>query len=251
MRYLISALFGLVFGSFANVCIARLPKDESVCTPPSHCPRCGHKLRKIDNIPLISFLVLRGRCFNCRTAISWQYPLVEASMAALFLFHAWHFPGLPKQIIVADVLSFYLLTLSVIDYQHRIIPDELSLSLLAAGILFSFINPYLPVGLPWIKFLYDLAFALGGGLTMLLLAYAGEKTFKKEALGGGDIKLIAASAAVLGWAGIVGPLLFGSFSGGAVALVLLLMKKKKLGETLPFGPFLSLGIYFSCLFPEW
>ncbi len=152
--------------------------------------------------------------------------------------------------IVADILGYYLLTLSVIDYRHRIIPDELSLSLLVIGLFGSFWNPFF-AGAPGVRFLHSLGAALAGGLVMLFLAWAGEKAFRKEALGGGDIKLIAASAALLGWPGIVGPILMGSLSGGIVALVLILLKKKHLGETLPFGPFLSLGVYLTCLFPAW
>jgi leader peptidase (prepilin peptidase)/N-methyltransferase len=236
-------------GSFANVCILRLPHDQSIAFPGSHCPKCGHALRIGDNIPLISFLALKGRCRSCRTPISWQYPLVEFSMAALFVFHAWWFSGRPSHTVLADILGFYLLTLSIIDYRHRIIPDELSLSLLGIGILLSFINPYIPSASAWVKVLQSVAAAVGGGLVMLLLAWGGEKAFKKEALGGGDIKLIAACGAVLGWQGILGPLMIGSLSGALVACILLLLKKKKLGETLPFGPFLSLGAYLTCLFP--
>ena len=200
-------------------------------------------------MPLLSFLALGGRCRFCRAPISWQYPLIEAWMAALFVFHAWFFRGSLASILIADTLGFYLTSISIIDYRYRIIPDELSLSLLGAGLLFSFINPLMP-GPPLIKFLNSLAAAVGGGMFMFLLAFAGEKAFKKEALGGGDVKLIAATAALLGWRGIAGPLLLGSVCGGGVALVLLLAKKKKLGESLPFGPFLSLGAYAACLYPD-
>ncbi len=169
-------------------------------------------------------------------------------MAMVFLFHAWRFGDSLRLMILADILGFYTITISIIDYRHRIIPDELSLSLFTLGILGSLANPAL-AGPPSIKFLHSLTSGLGGGVLMLFLAWAGEKAFKKEALGGGDIKLIAATAAVLGWQGIVGPLLIGSLGGGIVALILLILKKKKLGETLPFGPFLSLGAYVTCLFP--
>jgi len=250
MRYLVSALMGLAAGSFSNVCVIRLPQDQSVWFPRSHCPKCGRTLQYRHNIPIVSFAALKGRCYDCRAPIAWQYPLIEAFMACFFIFHAWYFAGSRTHMALADVLSFYLLTISIIDYRHRIIPDELSLSMLAIGLMVSFGNPYLP-GPPWIKFFQSAAAALSGGLLALLLAYAGEKIFTKEALGGGDIKLIAASAAVFGWAGIAGPLFLGSLSGGLMALILLILKKKKLGETLPFGPFLSLGIYFTCFFPGW
>jgi leader peptidase (prepilin peptidase)/N-methyltransferase len=250
MSYFYSLIFGLVSGSFANVCILRLPKAQSVAWPGSRCPQCGHRIKAIHNIPLVSFIALKGRCFHCQTAISYQYPLIELTVAVLFVFHAYWFSGSILHIILADGLSFALLALSVIDYRHRIIPDELSLSLLVIGLLFSFVNPYIS-GAPWIRFLHSFAASIGGGLLMLALAWGGEKAFKKEALGGGDLKLIAASGAILGWQGVIGPLLIGSLSGAFVAVILLLLKKKKLGETLPFGPFLSLGAYLTCLFPAW
>ena len=248
MIYLVSGLFGLALGSFANVCVLRLPHEQSIRFPRSVCPRCGHILKNIHNIPILSFLMLKGRCFYCRAAISWQYPLLEALMAALFLFHAWIFGYAIGRLIVADILAFYLLTLSLIDYRHRIIPDELSLSLIVIGLCGSFANPYL-AGPPWHKWMESAAACVGGGLLMMFIAWAGEKIFKKEALGGGDIKLLAGTASLLGWQGIAGPLIIGSFAGGLVALVLLFMRKKKLGETLPFGPFLSLGAYVACFFP--
>lgn len=247
MRYVFSLLIGLTMGSFANVCILRLPKDESLVFPPSHCPHCNRPLKAIHNIPVFSYLALRGRCAFCRVRISLQYPVIEALMASIFIFHAWYFTE-TLRLAIADILAFYLICISLIDYRYRIIPDELSLSLAAVGLALSFINPYLD-GALWIKFLKSLSSGLGGGILMFLLAYAGEKAFKKEALGGGDVKLIAASGAVLGWIGIMGPLLVGSLAGGLAAVVLLIAQKKRIGETLPFGPFLSLGIYLTCLFP--
>jgi leader peptidase (prepilin peptidase) / N-methyltransferase len=250
MLIFISFLAGAAAGSFSNVCILRLPKNQSLWSPRSHCPQCRRRLRIVDNIPIFSFLILKGHCYYCQNPISWQYPFIEVIMTALFVFHAIWFPDFLGRMIVADILGFYLLTLSVIDYRHHIIPDELSLSMLTLGLMGSFANPYFS-GVLWFKFAQSLAASLVGGLLMLVMAWGGEKAFKKEALGGGDIKLIAACAAVLGWSGIAGPLLIGSLSGGFVALALLLSKKKKLGETLPFGPFLSLGAYLTCLFPHW
>jgi len=250
MIYLISGLCGLIFGSFANVCILRMPTDDSIWFPRSHCPRCSQPIKALHNIPVISFLWLRGRCAKCGTLISWQYPFVEMTMGLLFLFNAWFFSGALVFIILADVLSFYLLTLSIIDFRHRIIPDELSLSLLVIGILTAPLNPFFS-GPLWTKVALSVLSGFGGGFLMWAMAWGGEKIFKKEALGGGDIKLIAATGSLLGWTGIAGSLLFGSMAGGLVAIVLLIMKKKKLGETLPFGPFLSIGIYLTCLYPHW
>ena len=247
MRYVLASVLGLIAGSFANVCILRLPMDESLIFPPSHCPRCGQPLKAIHNVPVFSYLALRGHCAFCHVRISLQYPLIEALMAFVFIFHAWYFSE-PLRLALADILGFYLICISLIDYRHRIIPDELSLSLAAIGLAFSFVNPYLSGSL-WIKFIQSLVSGLGGGILMFLLAYAGEKAFKKEALGGGDVKLIAASGCVLGWIGIAGPLFVGSLAGGLTAIILLIARKKRMGETLPFGPFLALGIYLTCLFP--
>lgn len=183
MRYILSVLIGLILGSFANVCILRLPEDQSLAFPRSHCPCCHQALKVFHNIPIVSYLVLRGRCAYCGVSISLQYPLIEALMAALFIFHAWFFTE-PLRIVLADVLGFYLICISIIDYRHRIIPDELSLSLAIFGFLFSMVNPYLD-GPPWMKLLVSVASGLSGGILMYLLAFAGEKAFKKEALGGG------------------------------------------------------------------
>src|SRR5262249_36460835 len=154
-----------------------------------------------------------------------------------FALNAYWFHGAVPRTVLADIMSFYVLTISVIDYRHRIIPDELSLSMLALGLAGAWANPYLSGSLSN-KVCESLLAGIGGGLLMLLMAWVGEKAFKKEALGGGDVKLIAGTGAVLGWQGVLGPLLFGSMTGGLVAFLLLLSKKKKLGETLPFGPFL-------------
>src|SRR5437899_6131957 len=166
MIYLISAVLGLALGSFANVCIVRLPHDKSIWTPRSRCPRCGKPLKAWHNVPLVSFILLKGHCAHCRAPISWQYPLVEGTMAFLFLFHAYLFRGFLPQILVADILAFYLLTITVIDYRHRIIPDELSLSLALVGLLGAGANPYLS-GPVWMKYSASAGSALIGGSAML------------------------------------------------------------------------------------
>ncbi len=170
-------------------------------------------------------------------------------MAIVFLLHAAFVPGPLIQILYLDVLTFFLLTISIIDFEHLIIPDELSLSLAVMGLAASFSNPYLE-GTPAIKFLHSLLAGLGGCGLMLGVAWLGEKIFKKEALGGGDVKLILATGACLGVKGIYGPIMIGSLAGGLAGLLLLGLRKKKMGETLPFGPFLSLGAYLLALFPN-
>src|SRR5262249_28597137 len=129
MIYLLSIVVGLIVGSFANVCIVCLPNDESLYLPASHFTHFQKPLFYVDNIPLVSYLILKGKCRFCHAPISWQYPLVEFAMACLFLISAWRFSGNGILILVCDLLSFYLLTISIIDFYHKIIPDELSLSL--------------------------------------------------------------------------------------------------------------------------
>ena len=246
-----SFIFGLIFGSFANVCILRLPEEQSVIRPASHCPQCGAPLRFQDNIPVISFLLLKGRCYRCHESISWQYPIIELTTACFFMGSALYFKGLPIRVLIADTLFFYLLVISVIDYRHRIIPDELSLSLLVIGLVVGGINPFLQSTGLW-GYIESSCAMLLGGLFMLGLAWVGEKVFKKEALGGGDIKLVAAFGALMGWRGLFGSLFLGSLLGGILGLALLLSGKKQRGETLPFGPFLSLGVFATVFLPpQW
>jgi leader peptidase (prepilin peptidase)/N-methyltransferase len=169
-------------------------------------------------------------------------------MALLFALSAWRFSTRPYVVLTVDLLSFYLLTISVIDYQHKIIPDELSFSLLGIGWVGSFWNPYLQGHyLPtWAE---SLLAALAGGVLMLCFAWGGEKIFKKEALGGGDVKLMAAFGAVFGWSGLIGSLLIGSFIGSLGGGGLLLLKRKKRGDTIPYGPFLCLGAFITSFLP--
>jgi leader peptidase (prepilin peptidase)/N-methyltransferase len=173
---------------------------------------------------------------------------VEFAMAVLFLISAYRFQASWTRMVLADILSTYLLIISIIDWRHLIIPDELSLSLAAVGLGVSWINPFLlHQGLS--GFLESLLAGLSGGLGMIALAWVGEKLFRKEALGGGDIKLVAAFGAFLGWGGILGSLLWGSLLGGITGIGLILLHKKKRNETIPFGPFLSLGAYAACQLP--
>lgn len=250
MIYFLSVSFGLIFGSFANVCIYRMPRGESIRFPASHCPFCSKPIRWHDNVPLLSYFKLKGRCHYCRKSISPQYPLVEFSMMLLFLAGALRFPDQVPQIFTFDILAFYLLTISVIDYHHKIIPDELSLSLLAVGLAGSYWNPYLAghtLPAPLESFLAAL---VGGGM-MLFLAWGGEKLFKTEALGGGDVKLVAAFGAILGWEGLMGALMVGSLLGALCGGALMLLKRKKARDTIPYGPFLCLGVLFTSFFPGW
>ncbi len=232
---------GLLFGSFANVCAWRLPRGESIVFPGSHCPACGAGIPWYLNVPLLSFLLLRGRCAACRARISWRYPLVELVCGILFAAQGFRFPpGVP--LFLGLAVSFALLVLSVIDLQHQIIPDTFSLGMLAAGLLASPWNDSL--GGAWGgRCLASFVGALFGFSLMFGLAWGGEKVFKKEALGGGDIKLMAAVGSLVGWRGVFVALFLGSLCGTAAVAVLMARGRLKRGDYLPFGPFLALGAW--------
>ncbi len=170
-------------------------------------------------------------------------------MGLLFLIGALLYPDNFYARLVTQMMGFYVLTISIIDAQHRIIPDELSLSMALLGLLVSPWNPFLGAA-GWASLGQSLFAGLGGGGLMLLTAWLGEKTFKKEALGGGDIKLMAGFGAILGWEGLIGPLLIGSLTGGFYGIALMFLKKRRWGQTIPFGPFLCFGAWMVVIFPK-
>jgi leader peptidase (prepilin peptidase) / N-methyltransferase len=222
-------ILGAVVGSFLNVVIHRLPREESIVRPASRCPFCGRPVRPQENIPVLSFLLLRGRCRGCGEAISWRYPAVEVLTGAGYAFFAAvDGLGLP---LLRDLVFFSLLVPIVfIDIDHRIIPDELSLGGLAAGLLLSF----LPGG-DWTGSLAGAA--IGGGI-LFVTAAAYEKATGREGMGGGDIKLIAMIGTFLGWRGALLTIFAGSLFGVAGGLVAMRKGDEGLKTAIPFGPFL-------------
>lgn len=224
-----AALIGLIVGSFGNVLILRLPAGESVVLPPSHCPRCGERLRWYHNVPLLSWMALRGRCAFCRAPISWQYPLVEAATAAIWGVNLALY-GVTPEAARAIVLLTLLLTIAVADARSYVIPDELSLGGLAAGLLLSFLpGPLAP--------LQAALGALVGGGVLWLVAVVGSWALKKEAMGGGDIKMMAMVGAFLGWPGALLTIFLGALAGTVVFVPL----AWRSGRLVPFGLFLALG----------
>jgi leader peptidase (prepilin peptidase) / N-methyltransferase len=222
-------ILGAVVGSFLNVLIHRLPREESIVRPASRCLSCGRPVRPRENIPVVSFVLLRGRCRGCGEAISWRYPAVEALTGAGYAFFAVvDGLGMP---LLRDLVFFSLLVPIVfIDIDHRIIPDELSLGGLAAGLLLSF----LPGGdVPG-----SLAGAAVGGGILFVTAAAYEKATGREGMGGGDIKLIAMIGAFLGWRGALLTIFAGSLLGVAGGLVAMRKGDEGLKTAIPFGPFL-------------
>ena len=244
---ILSFILGAIIGSFLNVCIFRIPREKSIVRPGSSCPGCSSPIRFYDNIPLMSYLVLRGKCRKCGEPISIRYPAVELLTALLFAGLVALF-GLSLDAAAALILACLLIVISFIDLEFQIIPDIFSLGGLLLGMILSFVRtpPFfgqeilVPFGsLPAI--LQSLLGVLLGGGILYAIARLYEVVRKAEGMGGGDIKLLAMIGAFCGITGVVFSLVAGSIVGALVGLPLMLIKGKDTKYAVPFGPFLSLG----------
>lgn len=235
-----AGLVGSLFGSFLNVCIVRLPADESVVRPRSRCPTCGHMIAWFDNVPVISWLVLRARCRGCGAPISVLYPLVEAATAGLWAAAVWYY-GLTWDALAAVVLGSILLGIAVTDARTYIIPDEYTLVGLPAGLLVAW-----RAGLD--GFLESVLGAAVGFFLLWGVAWAGEKAFRKEAMGGGDIKMMATVGAFVGWHGVLLTLFGGALLGTLVFVPLTLVFRSE--RLVPFGVFLAAAAALTFLFGD-
>jgi leader peptidase (prepilin peptidase)/N-methyltransferase len=228
---IIVAAFGLVWGSFLNVVIHRLPRGENVATPPSACPRCGRRIRPRDNIPVVSYLILRGRCRDCGLRISPVYPAVEVLTAAAFVVVYSRFGG-SLESVTGCIFAAALIALGFIDYFHQILPDAITLPGLVLGLAYSFVRADLGLRGALIGAVF------GGGF--LLAVYAGYYLLrKKEGLGLGDVTMMLFVGAWLGWQGSLLTLVLASFSGAFVGAFLIFFRKKDMQHALPFGSFLA------------
>lgn len=235
-------ILGTLFGSFANVCIRRIPYGKSIIKPSSHCPKCLIPIKWKDNIPVISFLLLKGKCGNCRTSISFEYPAVEL-LTGLYFLAAYLYLGFSSVFFISVLLGLCLIITAFIDIHLKIIPDILSVSLLVIGIILSPLNPIVSPGSSIIgKVVGSVLGAVAGGAALYFIAFIGLKIYKKEVMGAGDIKLIAAGGSFLGFYNIFLALILACFIGGMTAMVLVILRKKKLSDFIPFGPYLSASI---------
>ena len=235
-------IFGAAVGSFLNVCITRIPNGESLVHPPSHCPNCKEPISVYHNIPLLSYLLLRGRCRSCRASISPRYFFVELLMACLAVALYYQF-GVSLAFLVSCVFVAALIVISFIDLDVRIVPDVISLPGIVAGLLFSVVARYLindPVELIPSPLSALIGVVVGGGF-LLALAWAYEAFTGVEGMGGGDIKLLAMIGAFLGWTAIPFTLFFASLTGSVIGLGLMVGKGVGRRFALPFAPFLCLG----------
>lgn len=235
-------IFGAVVGSFLNVCIFRLPERRSIVFPPSHCPHCGYNIRPLDNIPILSYLLLGGKCRQCREKISPQYPLVELLNGLLTLFLFMRF-GFSLPFLLLFIFSCALVVITFIDLEHQIIPDVISLSGIVIGFAASFFLPELG----WKSSLIGI---VAGGGSLLLVAYGYEFFTKREGMGGGDIKLLAMIGAFLGWKSVPFVILTGSLAGSIIGISVMAAQKKDSRLAIPFGPFLAFGALLYIFFGE-
>ncbi|HLO27352.1 MAG TPA: prepilin peptidase [Geobacteraceae bacterium] len=247
MMYFLVFILGAVVGSFLNVCIYRLPKGGSVVFPPSHCPACSRKIAFYDNIPLVSYLLLGGKCRSCRTPISFQYPLVEFINALLALLLFLKF-GLTLSFAVLFLFCAAMVVITFIDLEHFIIPDVISLPGIVLGFVCSFFIPQLG----WQNSLIGI---IAGGGSLYLVATGYQLVTGKEGMGGGDIKLLAMMGAFFGWKAIPFIIFTSSLVGSVIGVMVMVVQKKDSKLAIPFGPFLALGailyIFFGSQVIHW
>jgi len=231
-QILVAGLFGLLIGSFLNVVIYRLPRGQSLVTPPSTCPGCGSRIRPIDNIPVLSWILLGGKCHRCGAPISIQSPIVELATGLLFLLVAWLTPAGP--LLVARLLFVVILVvLFGIDLHHQILPNVITLPGIAIGFLFSLVTPP-----GWMNSLIGIA--LGGGI-LYAIAAAYYAVRREEGLGMGDVKMLAMIGAFLGWKAVLVTLILSSFAGALVGIGIIALSRGSMRLALPFGTFLAVG----------
>lgn len=235
LMYILIFLLGITVGSFLNVCILRIPAGESIVTGPSHCPKCGRKLKWYELIPIFSFLALRGRCSGCKSSISAQYPLIEALNGCVWIL-IFAVMDLSPQMALACLLASALIVVAVIDARTMEIPSGTTITIFVLGVI--------AAAADWQNWLSHLIGLFAVSLPLFLLFAA----TKGRGIGGGDIKLMAGCGLFLGWKLVI----FGFFAGCILGAVihLSLMALKKASRILSFGPYLSLGVLVSLLFGE-
>jgi len=233
---------GAILGSFLNVCIYRIPRQQSIVWPPSYCPSCGRRIRLYDNIPIVSYILLRGRCRFCSQPISPSYPLVEALTGLLLVVLFLKF-GLSFSLLFYTVLILLLLVVSLIDIRHQLILNKLTFPGFAIGLVFALSGQFLP-------FKGALIGSVVGAGVLLGVRFLGEILFKKESLGMGDVKLAGLVGLFLGWSGVLLALFLAFLTAGLCSAFALALGKVKPETPIPFGPFISFGALLFVLFGE-
>jgi leader peptidase (prepilin peptidase)/N-methyltransferase len=238
---------GAIIGSFLNVCIYRLPRKESIVNPPSHCPNCKRQILWHDNIPVLSYIILKGRCRFCKSKINFRYFLVELITASLILLFFLNF-GLTAKFFSYGILVSALIVATFVDFEIQEIPNEVTLGGLVVGLGLGLAFPSLFGEISRrSSFLNSALGALAGAASIYLMGFFGELVFKKEAMGGGDVKLMAMIGAFLGWKFIMLTFFIAPLFGSIVGIVL---KIKEGRQTIPYGPYLSLAALVSIFWGE-
>jgi leader peptidase (prepilin peptidase) / N-methyltransferase len=238
VQVVILAVLGLAVGSFLNVCIHRLPRGQSLNSPPSRCPHCDYRLRWFDNIPVVSYAILGGRCRKCRTRISIRYPIIELVTMGVFVLHGAVF-GWSALLVARLVFACAMIVLFAIDLEHHLLPNVITLPGIVVGLIASSV---LPPGI--IDALIGML--VGGGVLWLI----GEAYFRysgQEGMGGGDVKMLAMIGAFLGWKLVLITLVLSSVLGSIIGLTVIILRKGGMKYALPYGTFLALGALVASL----
>jgi leader peptidase (prepilin peptidase)/N-methyltransferase len=244
-EYVIVFVFGAVIGSFLNVCIYRIPQHKSIVFPSSRCPSCGSPIKAYDNIPIISFLALGGKCRECKGKISVRYPFVELLNGILYMVVLWRF-GAHWHTLFYLVFVSLLIVITFIDLDHQMIPDSITLPGMVIGIVlgsFLLLDPY--DRSRTMSVVNSLAGMLFGGVLYYLIA-----VLSRGGMGGGDIKMMGMLGSVLGWKGVIMTTFTASLTGSIVGIMLMVLRGKGRKTKIPFGPFLALGALVSLLFGQ-
>lgn len=238
-------ILGACVGSFLNVCIYRMPREESIINPGSHCPKCKRILEWYENIPILSYIFLGARCSSCKKFISPQYPIVELLTAIIFLLFYNYF-GLNLKLFVYLLFICGLIVATFVDISHRIIPDEISVGGIIVGFILSIIFPQIQneTAHLWAGAQSLLGIIIGGSI-IYLTGIIGDFIFKKESMGGGDVKLLAMIGAFLGWKIALLTFFLAPFFGAIVGIIVKIKTKESL---IPYGPFLSLAAVISMFY---
>lgn len=241
------ALLGLFVGSFLNVCIDRLPRGQSIVSPPSQCPACRHKLSVLDLIPLLGYLWLRGRCRYCQSPIPLRLPLVEGITALLFAFLYWKL-GLELELGILLIYASLLVIIFFIDLEHQLVLDKVSYPAMAIALVFSFFHP----GIRTFSFFWPglgvESALLGGALGLVVTALI--VIVSRGGMGWGDVKMAALVGLMTGFPLVIVALLLSWMAGGLVAAVLLALKVKGRRDTLPFGTFMAVSTMLALLWGQ-
>ncbi len=243
--YIFVFILGSIVGSFMNVCIYRIPRKLSIILPSSRCPSCNTPVKPWDNIPIVSYLFLGGRCRECKSKISLIYPLVELLNALLYVFILWRF-GFAWHTPLYFIFCSTLIVISFIDLEFQIIPDKITLPGIPIGIIvgsFLLPDPFMRYNILGLKASL-LGFVIGGGVFYALAIIS------RGGMGGGDIKMMAMVGALMGWKAVLLISFIGSFIGGLVGIFLMIFKGKGRKTKIPFGPFLALGSLITLFYGE-